>query len=193
LTDIPKIWFLRHGQTEWNRVSRLQGQRNSPLTAQGISEAHRQTAIMHEVLALSPDIVVSPLGRAQQTAQIALSGAAYRTDPALMEIHAGAWQGLTRDEILAARPDWAAQNPPPLDIYAAAEGGEGLTAFHTRIRKFARSLTVPTVIVAHGLWGQVLRAEVCGLPLDRAGQLSNLQGVVYLLENGCETVIEAPA
>ena len=189
----PKIWFLRHGQTEWNRAFRLQGHLDSPLTDQGIAEAERQAQIMPAILAQKPDILVSPLGRAQQTARIALNGAAFQTDARLMEIHAGDWQGATRDEIFAAHPDLAARDPAPLEIYAAAPGGEGLAAFRGRIRAVLDSLTAPTVLVAHGLWGQVLRAEVCGVDPAEAGRLSNRQGCVYLLENGTERILEAPA
>ena len=71
--------------------------------------------------------------------------------------------------------------------------GEGLPAFRGRIRALLDSLIAPTVLVAHGLWGQVLRAEVRGLDLAAAGELSNRQGCVYLLENGTESVLESPA
>lgn len=189
----PKIWFLRHGQTEWNRAFRLQGHLDSPLTDQGVAEAERQAQMMPPILAQKPDILVSPLGRAQQTARIALDRAAFHTDARLMEIHAGAWQGRTRGEILAANPDLAARDPAPLDIYAAAPGGEGLLAFRARICALLTSLTAPTVLVAHGLWGQVLRAELRGVALAEAGRLSNRQGCVYLLENGAESVLEPPA
>ncbi|QFT60171.1 Phosphoserine phosphatase 1 [Sulfitobacter sp. THAF37] len=188
----PTIWFLRHGQTEWNREYRLQGQLDSPLTEQGAAEARRQADLMPPILAQRPAIFVSPLGRTRQTADIALRGAAYRTDPRLMEINAGAWQGLLRDEILATQPDLAARAPTPLDIYEVAPGGEGLAAFQDRIRDFMRSLDRPTVVVAHGLLGQVLRAEACGLPPEAAGGLSNLQGCVYVLKDGIETCLEAP-
>ncbi|MBM1309696.1 histidine phosphatase family protein [Sulfitobacter mediterraneus] len=190
--DYPKIWFLRHGQTEWNREFRLQGQLDSPLTQQGQAEAARQAKIMPEILAQNPAIYASPLGRVRQTAQIALGDVPRQEDARLMEIHAGKWQGMTRTEILADRPEWAAKSPTPLEIYEAADGGEGLAAFHARIVDFLNDLTGPSVIVAHGLLGQVLRAEVCGLSTSQAGSLSNLQGCVYLLEYGQETVLEAP-
>jgi len=188
----PKIWFLRHGQTEWNKAYRLQGQLDSPLTQLGIVQAHRQAQIMPEILALGPDIHVSPLGRARQTADIALGGAAYRSDPRLMEIDAGKWQGMLRADILAIRPQWAQADPSALEIYEAAEGGEGVSAFRARIRSFLEDLTGPSVIVAHGLLGQVLRAHICGVGPALAGRLSNAQGVVYELENGMEQVLEAP-
>lgn len=192
MADYPTLWFLRHGQTEWNRADRMQGQLDSPLTDQGIAEARRQALILPSILAKGPDIWVSPLGRARQTADIALAGRAYRTDPRLMEIHAGAWQGQTREDLRATQPSWAGRNPSGLEIYQSAEGGEGSEAFAARISAFLASLTKPTVIVAHGLLGQVLRAQVRGLDQDAACTLSNLQGVVYHLENGVETVLEAP-
>ncbi|MBD3663030.1 histidine phosphatase family protein [Sulfitobacter aestuariivivens] len=188
----PPIWFLRHGQTVWNKAYRLQGQLDSPLTDQGIAEARRQAVVIAPVLKEAPAIWVSPLGRARQTADIALDGASYQTDPRLMEIHAGRWQGMLRTEIMDAQPDWAACAPSALEIYEAAEGGEGIAAFEARILAFLRDLSGPTVIVAHGLLGQVLRAHVLGADVGQAGALSNLQGVVYHLRDGQEYVLEAP-
>lgn len=193
MAHYPKIWFLRHGQTEWNRVYRLQGQLDSPLTDQGVAEAQRQALIMPGILAAKPDLFVSPLGRAVQTAEIVLAGAPYRTDARLMEIHAGDWQGRTRGEIVASQPRWAHAWPTGLEIYQSAVGGEGIAAFEARIIEFLQSLVRPTVIVAHGLLGQVLRAHVLGIGMPEAGRLSNLQGVVYVLENGTETVLEGSA
>ncbi len=193
MTTYPKIWFLRHGQTEWNKVYRLQGQLDSPLTDQGVAEAHRQAAMMPAILAQKPSLFVSPLGRTRQTADIALCGLPYATDPRLMEIHAGKWQGMLRADILSADPTWAETCPTALEIYEAADGGEGLAALHTRVCGFLSDLSGPSVIVAHGLLGQVLRAEARGLPLNKAGALSNHQGCIYVLENGQETLLESDA
>lgn len=186
----PKIWFLRHGQTEWNKAYRLQGHLDSPLTDQGIADAQRQAAIMEPALALDPPCYVSPLGRTIQTADIALAGRRYQTDPRLMEIDAGAWQGRYRADILAEHPDWAATGPTALEIYDRAKGGEGLAALQARVQSFLSDLTQPSVVVAHGLLGQVLRAEVCGLSIATAGAMSNQQGCVYVLENGQESVLD---
>ncbi|AXI46957.1 histidine phosphatase family protein [Sulfitobacter sp. SK012] len=185
----PKIWFLRHGQTEWNAQYRLQGQLDSALTPRGISDAQDQARIMPDILAQSPQVFASPLGRVRQTAQIALGGAPYIEDPRLMEIHAGAWQGMLRSDIYKQHPEFIEDGASALDIYEAAEGGEGLAALEARIVDFLSELTVPTVIVAHGLLGQVLRGHVCNVPAPEVGQLSNEQGCVYLLENGQETVV----
>lgn len=190
MTSYPKIWFLRHGQTEWNKAYRLQGQLDSPLTEQGIADARQQAALIAPVLAQNPAIFVSPLGRTRQTADIALGGAAYETDARLMEIHAGAWQGRYRKDLIAEHPAWQAQTPTALEIYQAAEEGEGLAALQARITEFLDALTGPAVIVSHGLLGQVLRSLVCGWDMAQAGALSNNQGCVYVLENEQETLLE---
>ncbi|WP_368073709.1 phosphoglycerate mutase GpmB (plasmid) [Pseudoseohaeicola sp. NH-UV-7] len=49
--DMPKIWFLRHGETFWNAERRIQGQLNSELTPQGVKDTVRQADIMRPVLA----------------------------------------------------------------------------------------------------------------------------------------------
>lgn len=186
----PKIWFLRHGQTEWNKAYRLQGQLDSPLTARGLEDARRQAVILRPILAQNPDCAVSPLGRARQTADIALGGRAYRIDPRLAEIGTGTWEGRLRDEILAEAPDLAARRPSALDMFAAAPDGEGFEVFRARILAFLDTLAEPTVIVAHGLLGQVLRGHLCGLDRAHMGALPNGQGCVYLLENGTETLLD---
>ena len=68
-----------------------------------------------------------------------------------------------------------------------------MDAFRARIQSVLDSLSAPTVIVAHGLWGQVARAIVRGLDDDQMQRLDNLQGVVYALEGGKEVVLRAPS
>ena len=76
-----------------------------------------------------------------------------------------------------------------MEFYCAAPDGEGFDVFQARVNAFVDTLTEPTVIVAHGLSGQLLRGALCGLSRDELGQLSNRQGCVYVLENGAETVL----
>lgn len=183
----PPIWFLRHGETDWNAARRIQGQLESRLTDLGRAQAADQGRIVAPILAGDPDILVSPLLRADETARIALGGRAFRTDPALMEIHAGDWQGRYYDDLLAERADL--RGASALEIFADAPGGEGLAAFRARVAGVLARLSGPTVIVAHGLWGQVLRGLVLGLDDAGVTRLDNLQGVVYHLEDNSETVL----
>ena len=72
----PLLYYIRHGETDWNRESRLQGQRDIPMNANGRAQARRCGEILRELLARepsdrAPDFVSSPLGRARETMELA--------------------------------------------------------------------------------------------------------------------------
>ncbi|OIQ35577.1 MAG: phosphoglycerate mutase [Roseobacter sp. MedPE-SWchi] len=190
MTSFPKIWFLRHGQTEWNAEKRIQGQLESRLSPLGQSHARQQAVLMRPILAQKPQCFVSPLGRAQETAAIALDGVDFTTDPRLAEAHAGDLQGMTLPEVEMRFPEIWAQNPSHLELFCAAPKGEGYDSFHGRILSFMQALTEPTVVVAHGLLGQVMRGIVLGLSQPEMARLSNEQGCIYVLEQGRERLLK---
>lgn len=190
MTSFPKIWFLRHGQTEWNAEKRIQGQLESRLSPLGQSHAHQQAKLMRPILAEAPACFVSPLGRAQETANIALQGVNYTTDQRLAEAHAGDLQGMTLPEVEAKYPKIWSANPSHLDLFCAAPNGEGYDSFHARILAFMQALTEPSVVVAHGLLGQVMRGIALGLTRQEMAKLSNRQGCVYVLEGQREQLLK---
>lgn len=107
------IYLIRHGQTEMNREGRFQGRLDSPLTALGEEQARRVGARLR---ALAGEvggnwvIDASPLGRTRRTAELVAAEmglAVRRHDPRLAEVDFGPWEGRTRDEIVALRPDLA--------------------------------------------------------------------------------------
>nr|WP_309502239.1 histidine phosphatase family protein [uncultured Roseovarius sp.] len=189
MPDYPDIWFLRHGETLWNREGRIQGRRDSDLTSRGRAQAAQQATIVApivpKVLAAGGAIHVSPLGRARATAEIAMPGLPYEINPDLAEVGTGAWEGCLKADLPQGGFD--------LDIYAAAPDGEGFDILQARVRRFLDSLDGPAIVVSHGLLGQVMRGLVCGL--DRAGMaaLPNRQGCVFLLRGGVETLLEPQA
>ncbi|MBZ8119403.1 histidine phosphatase family protein [Roseovarius sp. LXJ103] len=178
----PDIWFLRHGQTEWNLARRIQGGLDSPLTDLGLAQARMQARLMvpiiPQVLAAGGGIYVSPLGRAQQTAALALPGVQWCDDPRLSEIDTGAWEGALK----AGLPEGSSE----LDTYTSAPGGEGWEGLEARVAAFLSDLDAPAIIVAHGMLGQVLRGQVMGLSRTDLSHLSNGQGCVYALSGGSE-------
>lgn len=185
MADYPTIWFLRHGQTEWNVEGRIQGRLDSPLTSNGIAQAQEQSRIMApiigDVLAQGGQVHVSPQGRAMHTARLALPEVTIRTEPRIAEIDSGSWEGCLKVDVASPGAD--------LDIYTAAEGGEGYEAMRARVAAFLSDLTGPAVVISHGMLGQVLRGTVCGLDRPGMAALSNRQGCVYLLQDGAETVL----
>ncbi len=190
MREFPKIWFLRHGETEWNAEGRVQGQLESDLTPRGLLQAQRQAELIRAALGpLRPPCFVSPLRRAQRTAEIALAGHRLHTEPRLSEVHAGGLQGLTRDEIAQQYPQIDPHARSALSLFCAAPDGEGFARFHDRVLDLLMGLEAPSVLVAHGLLGQVLRGIICGLDFEEMEALPNEQGCIYVLEQGQETVL----
>lgn len=87
------FFLARHGETEWNKLKKLQGQLDSTLTAAGLAQAKQ---LAHSLLTKSLDLVVSsPLPRAQITADIVSQELALPAEinVGLIERHFGRWQG----------------------------------------------------------------------------------------------------
>ncbi len=99
--SVVSVIVMRHGETEWNRESRVMGRSDVPLSDAG----RRQSQSAADVLthfAVSR-IVTSPLARAKETADIVGEKLklAVGTDDKLQEVEFGDWQGMTYTEIRA--------------------------------------------------------------------------------------------
>lgn len=99
------IFLVRHGQTEWNVLHKLQGHQDSPLTELGIKQAQW----LGESLQNEPiDVIYSSSSpRARKTAEI-IKGTReidmIESDD-LKEIHLGVWEGKRQDEVKGLYPD----------------------------------------------------------------------------------------
>lgn len=101
MSKLKNIYLIRHGETDWNRDKRFQGQTDVPLNATGKAQAAELVPMMTQ---LKVDAAFSSdLGRAYETAQIALSDVRLniQKDPRLRETNIGEAEGLTYDEIVA--------------------------------------------------------------------------------------------
>nr|WP_174248473.1 histidine phosphatase family protein [Streptomyces hoynatensis] len=93
------LW--RHGQTAWNLEHRFQGTTDIDLTETGRAQARHSARLL---ATLSPHAILSSdLRRTRDTAAelAALTGLAVTHEEGLRETYAGAWQGLTHEEIMA--------------------------------------------------------------------------------------------
>ncbi|QCG92438.1 histidine phosphatase family protein [Azospirillum sp. TSA2s] len=93
-----RLAFLRHGITAWNREGRIQGRTDIPLDPEGRDRLARLTlpaewrdAILH----------ASPLSRAVETARILGNDRPVHTDPRLIEMDWGAWEGRRGHDLRA--------------------------------------------------------------------------------------------
>ena len=156
---MPTIYFVRHGQTDWNAEGRLQGQRDTSLNATGLRQAEeaadRLRALTGDALEGS-DFVASPLIRTRRTMEalracLNLPPEDYRTDPRLMEIGFGAWEGSTWAEIRRRDPAGAAARDRDRWGYQPpGAGGESYAMLAERVGPRGRGLPGSSVVVAHG-------------------------------------------
>src|SRR5699024_761552 len=133
-----RLVLVRHGQTDYNREGRLQGQIDIPLNDTGV----RQAAVLAAAVAEDPPdvLVASPLQRAAETARIIgrSCGLEVSTDEAFVERGFGQWEGLRGPEIKHRWPqqhaDWRAHRPVlGLGVEDRPEVGERVAAASRRL------------------------------------------------------------
>ena len=139
--------LIRHGPTEWNAAGRLQGRSDIPLSAGG-REGARAWTVPAQFQGFH--WVSSPLRRTVETAELLL-GTTPPTDPRLIEMSFGEWEGRTladlRAEFGAAMADWESRG---LDFQP--RGGESPRQVQARVRPFLAEVAAagrPTVAVVH--------------------------------------------
>lgn len=187
----PVLYYIRHGETDWNAEARLQGQRDIPINANGRAQADRCGKILRDLLAresLSPDFVASPLGRTRETmerarAVLELDPKDYRTDARLLEVSFGQWEGFTLAELAARWPDAAAARESDKWGYTPPQA-ESYATMSLRMRAWYDSLTRDTVAVAHGgtLRGLIVQLGIASK--EDAPRLDITQGIVYEIRDG---------
>jgi probable phosphoglycerate mutase len=184
------LYLLRHGETEFNIENRLQGQQDSPLTPRGRSQARGHGALL-ATLIVDPAVwrvVASPLGRTMNTARLTcaefgLPETAIESDPRLMEIAYGEWEGLTYDEIETRYQDeWAARQRDPWQF--VVPGGESYAMVAARVATFLDEIERDTIVVSHGGTGRVLRGLYARLAPTEIKTLEQPQDALHRLTQG---------
>jgi broad specificity phosphatase PhoE len=199
----PLLYYVRHGETDWNRAGRLQGRRDTLLNARGREQAVRCGEILRDIFARNGqnpaafDYVASPLMRARETMEgmrelLGLSPAEYQIEPRLAEMSFGDWEGLTLAEVAMRDPERLAARER--DKWAfVPPNGESYQQLCVRVGEWYEALRRDSVVAAHG---GTMRALMVHLGIERpatAPRLSVEQGVVYLLAPGSMQMLAAPA
>ncbi|MGA2891584.1 MAG: histidine phosphatase family protein [Xanthobacteraceae bacterium] len=191
---MPVLYYVRHGETDFNVEGRLQGRRDTSLNARGRQQATVCGDVLRDLFARDGrsvedfDYVASPLVRARQTMEIlrAALGSdplAYATDDRLMEISYGEWEGLTLPEIDVRMPGMLAERERDKWGFAPP-GGESYRELASRIGEWHAALTRDTVVVAHGGGVRALMAMFNVMPREAATHAHIAQGVVYVFAEG---------
>jgi probable phosphoglycerate mutase len=164
----PRVWLVRHGETEWARLGRHTGRTDIRLTGLG----REQAIAVGARLAGRPFTLVlsSPLSRALDTARLGGFGDRVETTDDLLEWDYGADEGRTTAEIRAERPGWSIWGDGPKD-------GETIRHVATRVDRvvaLARQQAGEVLVFAHGHVLRILAARWLGLaaPQGRVFALS---------------------
>jgi probable phosphoglycerate mutase len=190
----PTIYYIRHGETEWNADGRLQGVQDIPLNELGRKQAANAGGILAGLFARdgrneqSLAFVASPLGRARSTMELVrgtlkLPPHDYALDDRLREIGYGQWEGSTLAQMQASDPDVFARRQ--LDKWTVSPpGGETYAAVQARMSDWYHGLTADTVAVAHGGTARALMVALSIETTDSAADLTIEQGAVYVFGDG---------
>ena len=182
-----QLYVARHGETDWNREGRYQGQRESRLTDLGRDQAR---ALADALASCGPlRVVSSPLSRCVETAREIASrfGGDVEIDARLLEIGHGAWEGRLREEI--ERDDaetMRAWREAPQSVWFP--GGESLDGVAARWRAFVSSLDRrrDTIAVTHDVVVRLAILQATGGPHRDFWKPRVVNGGYALLEDDGE-------
>ena len=191
---MPTIYYIRHGETEWNAKGRLQGTQDVPLNELGRKQAAGAGAILAELLARdgrseqAVEFVASPLGRARSTMELVrgtlkLPPDGYTIDERLREIGYGHWEGSTLAQMQALDPEFFARRQAE-KWTVSPPGGESYVSVQARVSDWYNQLTADTVAVAHGGTARALMVALGIETPESAADLTIEQGAVYVFGDG---------
>ncbi|MDR2098496.1 MAG: histidine phosphatase family protein [Rickettsiales bacterium] len=151
-----RVYFVRHGETDWNRERRLQGRTDVPLNRTGIRQAEELAKIISNLKVGA--IISSPLKRAAETAEIIAAQLAIPIEynENLVERCFGVAEGLVRKEIIAKYSSLLVMDGDFIDWNRTViPGGESPEVRHSRLSAalseiFADSNRDNVLVVTHG-------------------------------------------
>jgi probable phosphoglycerate mutase len=158
MTDRPRIWLVRHGETEWSLSGQHTGRTDVPLTPGGRRQAE---ALGRHLAGRSFALVLtSPLGRARETCRLAGYESSAQITDDLREWDYGVYEGRTTAAIRAEEPDWSIWTRPVLE-------GESVDQVGARARRVidrALGSGDDVALFSHGHLLRILGAAWIGRP-----------------------------
>jgi len=187
LADGVTLYFIRHGQTEWNRLRRLQGQIDVPLNDIGRAQAAGNGRRLRDIRSDldSIDFVASPLSRTVETMELVreaagLPQAGYRTDARLKEVNYGHWEGCFLEELKRQDPVEYQQRRDDKFNWRP-RGGESYRDLTQRVAGWLAEIDRDSAVVSHGGVNRVLRGLVETLDLSEIPVLDVPQDRILVL------------
>jgi broad specificity phosphatase PhoE len=194
-SKLPPIYFVRHGETEWNRQGIIQGWTDIPLNETGHSQAKSVAKALqvHFAETKACHFIVSPMQRTRQTMQhisdaVGVTEELVSIDPLLKELGFGVWEGKPFWE-LKASPVYPAD--PETRYFWRPDGGESYEDGTARLNTFLARIAAPTIIVSHGALGRCLIGMLTGLGTREMMGIRMMQGAYCKISDGTATWFDA--
>jgi phosphoserine phosphatase len=183
-----RLLLVRHGETEWNRMSRFQGQIDIPLNDTGRAQAQKAAEFLKPVAIDAA--ITSPLSRPKETAQIILQyhpGIELGEVAALKEIGHGLWEGKLEAEIRAEYEAELTQWKLAPETVQMPEGenlqqvwDRGVAAWESIVAEAAPGSTV--LVVAHDAVNKAILCHVLGLQPKHIWAVKQGNGAVTIVD-----------
>ena len=190
-----KLWFIRHGETEYNREGRLQGQQDIGLNPKGREQASAVGRALRKLagpeidrLEKSRAFVASPLLRTRQTMELARSAMgldpqAYALNDDLKELTFGDWEGLTWLEVEARDPEGAAARATDKWGFVPPNG-ESYAGLALRLTPWVEAMERDLFVASHGGVARALMYLLAGVRPEIAANAGIHQGRAILFSDG---------
>ncbi len=155
----PRLYLVRHGETEWSLSGQHTGRSDIPLTAHGEDQARALAPGLRDIA--FGHVLTSPRQRARRTCELAGLGSGSVVEPDLAEWDYGDYEGQRSMDIHRRRPGWNVfQDGCPC--------GEMPADISDRADRLVTRLAVldgNVALFSHGQFGCVLAARWIGLPV----------------------------
>ena len=199
----PQLLLVRHGETEWNRQGRFQGQIDVPLNETGHGQAAKVGTFLKDV---AIDIAFSsPMARPKVTAEAILAhhpGLELGLLDTLKEIGHGLWEGKYEAEIEAEYPGLLQQWQTRPETVQMPEGENLQQVFDRAAQAWAAVLAhteqvtpegdrpLTGLVVAHDAVNKALLCQLTGLGPDSIWRFKQGNGGVTAIcyPNGPESL-----
>ncbi len=188
-----QVYFVRHGETDWNKNRQLQGGSDIPLNDSGIELAQITAESLKDIP--FDKAISSPMIRALKTCEILIEGRdlTIETNELLRELSFGPYEGQNVEEIGKDHSHPLHNFIAAPEKYVAVNGAEPLEDFFVRCKKYLDEFLIPlegkhqhVLIAGHGALIRAISLLVENQPMENlwSKRLNNLEVVSFLVKDG---------